>query len=53
MTRISRELHIMLQAALREAVQRRHHYVTVEHLLFAMIHDTLGGEILYLSLIHI
>src|SRR5262249_25336765 len=43
----SRELHIMLQAAVREALARRHHYVTVEHLLFAMIHDTRGSQILY------
>ena len=47
MSRISRELHVMLQASVREALARRHHYVTVEHLLFAMIHDTRGSQILY------
>jgi ATP-dependent Clp protease ATP-binding subunit ClpA len=47
MSRISRELHIMLQAAVREAMSRRHHYVTVEHLLFAMIHDAQGSQILH------
>ncbi|TMA24014.1 MAG: ATP-dependent Clp protease ATP-binding subunit ClpA, partial [Deltaproteobacteria bacterium] len=47
MSRISRELHIMLQASVREAMSRRHHYVTVEHLLFAMIHDTRGSQILH------
>jgi ATP-dependent Clp protease ATP-binding subunit ClpA len=46
MSDISRELHLMLQAALREAVVRRHAYVTVEHLLFAMIHDEQGAAIL-------
>ena len=47
MSRISRELHVMLQASVREALARRHHYVTVEHLLFAMIHDTRGSQILH------
>jgi ATP-dependent Clp protease ATP-binding subunit ClpA len=46
MSEISRQLHLMLQAALREAVVRRHAYVTVEHLLFAMIHDAQGAQIL-------
>ncbi len=46
MSDISRELHMMLQASVREALARRHAYVTVEHLLYAMLHDQLGGEIL-------
>jgi ATP-dependent Clp protease ATP-binding subunit ClpA len=46
MSEISRELHLMLQAALREAVTRRHAYVTVEHLLYALIHDGRGAEVL-------
>jgi len=46
MSQISRELHIMLQASVREAISRRHAYVTVEHLLFAMLHDEWGSEIL-------
>ena len=29
MSEISRELHIMLQASVREAIARRHAYVTV------------------------
>ncbi len=47
MSQIGRELHLMLQASVREALSRRHHYVTVEHLLFAMIHDARGSEILH------
>ncbi|NRA06704.1 MAG: ATP-dependent Clp protease ATP-binding subunit ClpA [Myxococcales bacterium] len=43
---MSRELQVMLQAALREAAVRRHSYVTVEHVLYAMLHDTRGAEIL-------
>ncbi len=46
MSEISRELHLTLQAAFREAVVRRHAYVTVEHLLFALSHDEQGAEIL-------
>ena len=46
MTQIGRELHLMLQAAVREAVARRHAYVTIEHLLYALLHDEQGSEIL-------
>jgi ATP-dependent Clp protease ATP-binding subunit ClpA len=46
MSEIGRELHLMLQAALREAAARRHAFVTVEHLLYAMLHDRKGAEIL-------
>ncbi len=46
MSDIGRELHLMLQASVREALARRHAYVTVEHLLYAMLHDPKGGEIL-------
>jgi ATP-dependent Clp protease ATP-binding subunit ClpA len=46
MSEISRELHLMLQAVLREAATRRHAFVTVEHLLYAMLHDARGEEIL-------
>ncbi|MEM7411489.1 MAG: ATP-dependent Clp protease ATP-binding subunit ClpA [Myxococcota bacterium] len=46
MSQIGRELHLMLQAAVREALARRHAYVTVEHLLYAMLHDAQGSEVL-------
>jgi ATP-dependent Clp protease ATP-binding subunit ClpA len=46
MSEIGRELGMMLQAALREAAVRRHSYVTVEHVLYAMIHDAAGADIL-------
>ena len=42
----SRELHMTLQSAFQEAVHRRHAYVTVEHLLFALLHDERGVEII-------
>jgi ATP-dependent Clp protease ATP-binding subunit ClpA len=46
MSRINRELQLTLQAALREAVARRHAYLTVEHLLLALAHDQRGAEVL-------
>ncbi len=35
-----------LHSAVREAMTRRHAYVTVEHLLYALIHDSRGAEVL-------
>ena len=46
MTSFSRELQMTVQAAIREAVSRRHAYVTVEHLLFALCHDEEGIDVL-------
>ena len=46
MSEIGRELQLTLQAAYREAVSRRHAYVTVEHLLYALLHDDHAAEIL-------
>ena len=46
MSHISRELQMTLHSAVREAMTRRHAYVTVEHLLYALIHDTRGAEVL-------
>ncbi len=46
MSRFNRELQLTLQAAMREAVRRRHAYLTVEHLLFALCHDERGAEVL-------
>ena len=43
---IGRELQLTLQAALREALVRRHAYLTTEHLLFALLHDERGARIL-------
>ena len=46
MASLGRELQLTLQAALREAAVRRHAYVTVEHLLYAVLHDERGAEVL-------
>jgi ATP-dependent Clp protease ATP-binding subunit ClpA len=45
-SRINRELQLTLQSALREAVARRHVYLTVEHLLYALCHDEDGIKVL-------
>jgi ATP-dependent Clp protease ATP-binding subunit ClpA len=39
MSRIGREMQLTLQAAHNEAVARRHAYLTVEHLLYALLHS--------------
>ncbi len=46
MSRIGRELQLTLQAAHSEAVARRHAYLTVEHLLYALLHCDEALEIL-------
>ena len=43
---ISKELSETLGFAVREAKRRRHEYVSVEHILFAVLHESSGIEIL-------
>src|SRR5438034_1278590 len=42
----SRALEAVLTIALREAISRRHAYLTLEHLLYALAHDLDGERIL-------
>src|SRR6185295_1728553 len=42
----STSLEIVLTVAYREAVSRRHAYLTLEHLLYALAHDPEGERIL-------
>jgi len=42
----SASLEIVLTIAYREAVSRRHAYLTLEHLLYALAHDPDGERIL-------
>ncbi len=42
---ISKELSATLGFAVREAKKRRHEYVSVEHVLFAILHDRTGLDI--------
>ena len=43
---ISKELSATLGFAVREAKKRRHEYVSVEHILFALLYDQTGIEII-------
>jgi ATP-dependent Clp protease ATP-binding subunit ClpA len=43
---ISKELSATLGFAVREAKKRRHEYVSVEHVLFAVLHDNDGVDII-------
>ena len=43
---ISREFQVTLQLAMTEASNRRHEYVCLEHLLYAMLHDVTTSEVL-------
>jgi len=43
---ISRELELTLGLALREAVRRQHEYLTLEHVLWALLHDSDVAEVL-------
>ncbi|SMC20063.1 ATP-dependent Clp protease ATP-binding subunit ClpA [Desulfacinum hydrothermale DSM 13146] len=44
---ISRELEMAFSAAVREAKARRHEFFTLEHILYALLHDSTGSEILF------
>ncbi|HEX9918287.1 MAG TPA: AAA family ATPase, partial [Pyrinomonadaceae bacterium] len=43
---ITRELQATLSAAVGEAIERRHEYVTLEHLLLALLSDSTAGNVI-------
>ena len=43
---INKELSLLLDATFKDAKNRRHEYLTAEHILFALIHDELGIDII-------
>ncbi|MCP3955423.1 MAG: ATP-dependent Clp protease ATP-binding subunit ClpA [Desulfobacterales bacterium] len=43
---ISKELSATLGFAVREAKKRRHEYVSIEHVLYAILHDSTGADII-------
>ncbi len=43
---ITRELQETLAAAVDEAIRRRHEYVTLEHLLYALLSDRTAGNVI-------
>ncbi len=44
---INRELELTFAAAIKEAKQRRHEFFTLEHILYAIVHDVTGRGILH------
>ena len=43
---INKELSLILDAIFKDAKNRRHEYLTAEHILFALLHDELGIDII-------
>ncbi len=43
---INKELEITIESTIRDAENRRHEYLTVEHILLAVLHDDWGIDIL-------
>ena len=43
---INKELSVTLGFAVREAKKRRHEYVCIEHVLYAILHDSNGIDII-------
>ncbi|MGE0104025.1 MAG: ATP-dependent Clp protease ATP-binding subunit ClpA [Blastocatellales bacterium] len=46
MDMITKELQATINLAANEALKRRHEFLTLEHLLFAMIHDQTASEVI-------
>ena len=42
---IAKQLQASFEFAVNEAIRRRHEYVTLEHLLFALLHDRTVGDV--------
>lgn len=43
---INKDLQIIITATIEDAIERGHQYLTVEHLLYAILHDDYGVEII-------
>ncbi|ACI21626.1 MULTISPECIES: ATP-dependent Clp protease ATP-binding subunit ClpA [Thermodesulfovibrio] len=43
---INKDLQIIISATVEDAIERGHQYLTVEHLLYAILHDEFGIEII-------
>jgi ATP-dependent Clp protease ATP-binding subunit ClpA len=43
---ISKELQRTLNSAVEEAMKRRHEFLTLEHLLFALLHEQTGAKVI-------
>jgi len=42
---INKDLQIIITATVEDAIERGHQYLTVEHLVYAILHDDYGVEI--------
>ncbi|MBI5632438.1 MAG: ATP-dependent Clp protease ATP-binding subunit ClpA [Nitrospirae bacterium] len=42
---INKEFEIIMEATIKDARSRRHEYLTVEHILYAILHDDLGADV--------
>jgi ATP-dependent Clp protease ATP-binding subunit ClpA len=43
---ITRELQATINLAADEAIRRKHEFLTLEHLLFAMLKDPTGSDVI-------
>ena len=43
---ITKELQATLNLAANEAIKRRHEFLTLEHLLYAMLHDDTASDVI-------
>jgi ATP-dependent Clp protease ATP-binding subunit ClpA len=43
---INKEFELTIEAMIRDAKTRSHEYLTVEHILYAVLHDDLGADII-------
>jgi len=44
---INKELELIIEATIVDAKARHHEYLTVEHILYALLHDAFGVNIMY------
>jgi ATP-dependent Clp protease ATP-binding subunit ClpA len=42
---INKEFELILEATIKDARSQRHEYLTVEHILYAILHDDLGADV--------
>lgn len=43
---INKEFELIMEATIKDARSQRHEYLTVEHILYAILHDDLGVEVI-------
>jgi ATP-dependent Clp protease ATP-binding subunit ClpA len=43
---INKEFELIMEATIKDARSQRHEYLTVEHILYAILHDDLGADVI-------